>query len=340
MKSSIAFLRLIRLPNLLIVAFTQYLVRWCILWPGLKGIELYLGHYCLSIPAEGLNFVMNDFDFFLLSLCTVMITAAGYIINDYFDVRIDRINKPDLMIIDKGIRRRVAMGAHIVINVLAFLIGLWLSWKYHFFYFGSFIFGISIILLWFYSTTLKRMFLLGNLVVALLTAFVPLIVALFELPLQIRENGHCFFLAHTNLNPLFAIVLIFSAFAFIVTLLREIIKDIEDYEGDKENGCNTLPVALGVTQSKKIVAFLTVFVMALIGAIQAKQFAGGDMNSFWYFMAGLQVPFLILVIRLFTGSEKKHFTMAGGLTKLIMLSGICYLFLYSHLLMLIVHANQ
>jgi 4-hydroxybenzoate polyprenyltransferase len=340
MKSTIAFLRLIRLPNLLIVAFTQYLVRWCILWPGLKGVEIYLGHYCLSLPSDGMHFIMSDFDFFLLSLATVMITAAGYIINDYFDVKIDRINKPDLMVIDKGIRRRVAMGAHIVINAVAFLIGLFLSWKYHFFYFGSFIFGISIILLWFYSTSLKRMFLLGNLVVALLTGFVPLIVALFELPLQIRENGHCFFLANTNLNALFVIVLIFSVFAFIVTLLREIIKDIEDYEGDRENGCNTLPVALGVSRSKKLVALLTLFVMAMIAAIQFRQWQGGDMNSFWYFTLGLQIPFLFLAIRLFTGEEKKHFTMAGGLTKLIMLIGICYLFLYNHQLMQIVHANQ
>ncbi len=340
MKSATAFLRLIRLPNLLIVAFTQYMVRWCILRPGLNGMESLLSQFCLTLPDDGLHFIMSDFDFFLLSLSWVMMAAAGYIINDYFDVKIDRINKPDLMIIDKGIRRRVAMGAHIVINVIAFLIGLWLSWKYNFLFFGSFIYAITIVLLWFYSTNLKRMFLLGNLVVSMLTAFVPLIVALFELPLQIRENGHCFFITHTNLNSLFFIVAIFSLFAFAVTLLREIIKDIEDYEGDKENGCNTLPVALGISLSKKIAASLTFLIMALLAGIQYQQFARGEMNSFWYFTAGLQVPFLVLALRLFTAQKKKDFTVAGGLAKLIMLSGICYLFLYNHFLMQVLHANQ
>jgi 4-hydroxybenzoate polyprenyltransferase len=328
MNSFISFLKLIRLPNLLIVAFTQYMVRYCILYPGLKGTEIMLGQYCMTLPAEGLKFLITDFDFFLLSLSTVLITAAGYIINDYFDVRIDRINKPDQMVIDKGIKRRVAMGAHVVINTIAFIIGSVLSWKYDFFYPGTFIFGICIILLWFYSTNLKRMFLVGNLAVAFLTGMVPLIVALFELKLQTQANGHCLTLAHATFWPLFLVILVFSAFAFVVTLLREIIKDIEDYEGDMENGCTTFAVTLGVNKSQKLVALLTVFVMALLAALEVKQLHGGDVKSFWYFTLGLQLPFLLLVLRLFTATEKKHFTLSGRLTKLIMLSGICYLFLY------------
>jgi 4-hydroxybenzoate polyprenyltransferase len=340
MKQFLAFLKLIRFPNLLIIAFTQYMVRWCILFPGLSGTQQYVEHYCLELRPEGFQFLISDLDFFLLCLSTVMIAAAGYIINDYFDVRIDRINKPDEIVIDKTIKRRVAMGAHVVINVIAFIIGVWLSWKYNFFYFGSFVFGISIILLWFYSTNFKRMFLVGNLAVAFLTGIVPLIVALFELPMQIRENGHCLFLAHTNLNSLFAIVLVFSLFAFIVTLLREIIKDIEDYEGDRENGCTTLAVTLGMERSKQIVALLSLFVMLLLSLIQYKQYLAGDMTSFWYFTLGLQIPFLLLAFALFYARDKKHFTRAGGLTKLIMLSGICYLFLYRHTLLEIIHANQ
>jgi 4-hydroxybenzoate polyprenyltransferase len=340
MKQVIAFFRLIRLPNLLIIAFTQYMVRWCLLYPGLQALEQHVGHYCLELPSEGLHFQISDFDFFMLCLSTVMIAAAGYIINDYFDVKIDRINKPSQIVIDKSIKRRVAMGAHVVINILAFIIGVWLSWKYNFFYFGSFVFGISIILLWFYSTNFKRMFLAGNLTVAFLTGMVPLLVALFELPLQIRANSHCFYLANTNLNMLFVLVLIFSLFAFIVTLLREIIKDIEDVEGDRENGCTTLPVTFGPDRSKQIVAFLALIVMALLTLIQIRQYNAGDTYSFWYFTVFLQLPFALLAWRLFSAQDKKHYTYAGGFTKMIMLSGICYLFLYRHILMQIVHANQ
>jgi 4-hydroxybenzoate polyprenyltransferase len=338
MKSFLAFLKLIRLPNLLIIAFTQYMVRYCIIYPGLKGTELTLGSYCLSLPLEGLQLIMSNLDFFLLSLCTVMIAAAGYIINDYFDVKIDRINKPDHMVIDKGIRRRVAMGAHVVINSIAFIIGCWLSWKYDFFYPGTFIFGISIVLLWFYSTNFKRMFVVGNLTVAFLTGMVPLIVALFELKLQLHANGRCFVLAKTDLKPIFMIVFVFSAFAFLVTLLREIIKDIEDYEGDSELGCTTLAVSFGINRSARLVALLSFVIMIILSLIQMKQFYhddthAADMSSFWYFTFALQLPFLLLIIRLLTATEKKHFTLAGGFTKLIMLSGICYLFLYRKLIL-------
>ena len=98
----LSFLKLIRIQNLLIIAFTQYMVRWCILYPIFKVCK-----YDLQ---------MSNFQFFLLSLSTVMIAAAGYAINDYFDVRIDKVNKPERMIIDKGVKRRVAIGAHTVIN--------------------------------------------------------------------------------------------------------------------------------------------------------------------------------------------------------------------------------
>ncbi|HXC04866.1 MAG TPA: geranylgeranylglycerol-phosphate geranylgeranyltransferase, partial [Bacteroidia bacterium] len=250
--------------------------------------------------------------------------------NDYFDVKIDRINKPDHMVIDKGIKRRVAMGAHVVINSLAFLIGSGLSWKYDFFYPGTFIFGISIVLLWFYSTNFKRMFLIGNLTVAFLTGMIPLLVALFELKLQLHTYSRCFVLAKTNLTPIFMILFVFSGFAFLVTLLREIIKDIEDFEGDSELGCTTLAVTLGVKRSSRLMAGLSLVVMFFLALLQMKHLQLGtpDMRSFWYFLIALQLPFLLLVIRLLTATEKKHFTQAGGLTKLIMLSGICYLFLY------------
>ncbi|MFI5149601.1 MAG: geranylgeranylglycerol-phosphate geranylgeranyltransferase [Bacteroidia bacterium] len=338
MNPFIAFLKLVRFPNLLIIAFTQYMVRYCLIYPLMKGTELTLGSYCLSLPVEGMSLLMNNLDFFLLSLSTVLIAAAGYIINDYFDVKIDRINKPDQMVIDRGIKRRVAMGAHIVLNSLAFLIGIVLSWKYDFVYPGTFIFGISIILLWFYSTNFKRMLLIGNLTVAFLTGMVPVLVALFELKLQLHTYSRCFVLAKTDLIPVFDKIFVFAGFAFLMTLLREIIKDIEDYEGDSELGCTTLAVTLGVNRSAKLVAMLSLIIMFFLGLIQMKHLehtpgTSPDMKSFWYFTLALQLPLLLLVVRLFTAGEKKHFTFAGGLTKVVMLSGICYLFLYRHLVL-------
>ena len=136
----IAFLKLIRIQNLLIIAFTQYVVRWCIVYPIIKVSSTF---YTVQL---------SELQFFLLVLSTVMIAAAGYIINDYFDVRIDKVNKPERMVIDKGVKRRVAIGAHTVINILAvaiaiivsYSIGSWRLALVHFICAGG---------LWFYSTS-------------------------------------------------------------------------------------------------------------------------------------------------------------------------------------------
>jgi 4-hydroxybenzoate polyprenyltransferase len=161
-----AFLKLIRLKNLLIIAFTQCMMRWCLISPALK--------------TKGFDLQLSNFHFFLIVIATVMIAAAGYVINDYFDVRIDKVNKPERLVIGKGVKRRVAMGAHTVINVIAILIALYVShaigvWKL------GLIFFICALGLWFYSTTFKRQLLVGNIVIALFTALVPLIIGIYEL---------------------------------------------------------------------------------------------------------------------------------------------------------------
>src|ERR1019366_9227099 len=127
----IAFLKLIRLPNLLIIAFTQYMIRLCLIEPILK--------------ASGFELQMSDLEFALLVLAVVFVSAGGYIINDYFDVRIDNINKPEQLVIDKGIKRRVAMGAHAVLSCLGVAIGIFLSWKCNILMAGRTLFFFSVI---------------------------------------------------------------------------------------------------------------------------------------------------------------------------------------------------
>ena len=162
----IAFLKLIRLQNLIVIAFTQYMVRWCLIFPVLK--------------LRGLELQLSNLNFFLVVLATVMIAAAGYIINDYFDLRIDKVNKPNRILVGKGVKRRVAMGAHTVINIIAIAISFYVAksiglWKISILYF------ICATGLWFYSTTFKRQFLIGNVVIAIFTGLVPFIVGIFEL---------------------------------------------------------------------------------------------------------------------------------------------------------------
>ena len=311
-----SFLKLIRLPNLLIIAFTQYMVRWCLIYSILK--------------VRGYELQMGEFDFFLLSLSTVMIAASGYIINDYFDVKIDRINKPEKLLIDKHIKRRVAMGAHIVINIIAISIGVLLAYKIGVWKLGI-IYFICAGGLWYYSTSFKRQFLTGNLIIALFTAFIPLIAGVFEILLLYKK-----YLAldpSISFRDIWTWLLGLSAFAFITTLLREIIKDMEDYQGDRLDGCRTIPIVLGVNKSKSIITVIILLIVGTLGYFQAQQLHVGDHKSFTYFLVLLQLPFVFLIYKIIIASEKKDFHFASSLTKLIMLSGISYLFLFCYSLL-------
>lgn len=283
-------------------------------------------HWCIVIASLGKEFVLSDLMFFLLSLSTVMIAAAGYIINDYFDVRIDRVNKPERMVIDKGVKRRVAIGAHTVINILAVCIAFVVSWAV-----GEwklvFIFIIAATGLWLYSTTFKRKFLSGNLAIALFTALVPFIVGLYDL-LCYEPFRSCI----SRYGDVLSLILQLSFFAFITTLLREIIKDIEDMEGDREYGCKTMPIVLGVKNTKWIVIGLSLATMACLAYIQSTMLEDFEFYKwhFYYFLIALQLPFAFLTWKTWKAQTKKEFRFAGNTAKFIMLMGICYLFIYAY----------
>jgi 4-hydroxybenzoate polyprenyltransferase len=256
-----------------------------------------------------------------------MIAAAGYVINDYFDVKIDKVNKPERMVIDKGVKRRVAMGAHTVINILAIMIALYVSWSIGAWKLAA-IHLICTAGLWFYSTTFKRMFFIGNLVIATFTALVPLIVGIYELlpAYKACAAGHLYMDFGSAWKWVFAL----SFFAFITTLLREIIKDIEDYDGDKEYGCKTMPIVIGIPSAKFVVVVLAAITMTILGYFQVMQFGAGHMKPFYYFLFGLQLPFIFLIWRTWTAQTKKEFRLAGNTAKFIMLVGVCYLFIFAY----------
>lgn len=314
----LSFLKLIRVQNLLIIAFTQYVVRWCLIFPILKAQSSYF------------ELQLSELQFFLLVLSTVMIAAAGYIINDYFDVRTDKLNHPERLVIDKGIKRRVAMGAHMVINILAFMVGLYVSYsvgapKLAFAHF------MCISGLWFYSTTFKKQFLLGNLVIAAFTAIVPFVVAVYEslacykayLPIDDKFN----------LNSLWIYCAGICFFTFLISLIREIIKDIEKQEGDREHGYNTIPIAIGVKFSKLIILSIIAVLLLFLTYHQVKQFVTKDYLTIGYFLIALQLPLLYLGFKVIKASAKADFEKAEAITKGIMFAGICYLFVFAYIIL-------
>ena len=296
-----AFVKIIRLPNLLLIALTQYFVRYFLM------IEFYLNEGIYT--KRNIDYTLGNFDFFLLVLSTMLVAAAGYIINDYFDTRIDRINKPQRVVIDRGLKRDKAIYLHWILSGIAVLIGFYLAFKIGYWKFG-FIQLLSVGLLWFYSTTFKKEFFIGNLIIAVLTGLVPLIVGLYE-P-QIYETSH----------SSFNFILGYSFFAFLITIPREIIKDMEDIKGDAALNSRTLPIVIGITASKVVAIIFLISIVVFIGYLQLLQYQSEDMMSFWYFLLALQLPLLFNIGITVTAKTKKDFHLSGLFTKGVMAAGV------------------
>lgn len=275
------FLRLIRVQNLLIVVLTQFMARLFLVGP--RPDEQGMSHLRLLL----------DPSLWLLSLSTVCIAAAGYIINDYFDVKIDLVNKPQRVIIGRYLKRRVAMGVHQILNVIGCLIGIYLSkWVF-------LIDVVAVSLLWFYSAQFKRQPLIGNVIVSLLTALSLIVLAIYY-----RQNTD--------------MLLIYALFSFGISLIREIIKDMQDIRGDARFGCRTLPIVWGLRRTKYVL-------YVLIGAfIISLFFIAGSLHNFrlTVIFLLLLIPVVWLIYRLVLADTRRSFGYLSNLCKLIMLLGI------------------
>lgn len=280
-------MRLVRVQNLLIVVLTQYTARVYLVGPQSAG------PYAANSSRITFWSLLTDTDLFGLSLSTVCIAAAGYIINDYFDIKIDIVNKPERVVIGRYLKRRVAMGAHQFLNVLGCLIGLYMSrWVFV-------LDVVSVSLLWFYSAHFKRQPFIGNLIVSFLTALSLIVLAVYY-----RHNT--------------TLILSYAAFSFCLTLVREIIKDMEDVKGDARFGCRTLPIVWGLRRTKYLLYVLIAsFIMTLFLIADTL----GSARLAWIFMI-LLLPTAWLVYRLVLADTKRDFTYLSNLCKLIMLMGV------------------
>lgn len=306
-------LRLVRFPNLLIIAFTQYAMRYLIMEP--------------LLPSSTFELQFGNFQFALLVFSTMMIAAGGYIINDYFDTQTDLINKPKRVVVGVSIHRRQAMILHAIMNIMGVGIGIYLA-----FYIKlptlSIVFLIATGLLWFYSTNYKRQFLVGNLAVSFLTGLVPLMVILFEIPLLNREYGELMLRSSASFGYLIAWVGAFSFFAFITTFIREVIKDAEDFEGDRAYGMKTLPIVLGSKWTKLTLVVLILGTLAVLVYLLLSYIVFSveplDYISLIYFALLLALPLLALTLQVLLARDKGSYRRASLLIKLVMLAGILY----------------
>jgi 4-hydroxybenzoate polyprenyltransferase len=308
MNLVLAFFKVIRWPNLVFIAITQLLFHFFVVVPSSQG-DIYNFPLRLTTPL-----------FVLLCLSSICIAAAGYIINDYFDINIDEVNKPAKMVVGRTISRRWALVWHLILSVIGLLIGAWVSLKL-----GNWLVGIGnfacILLLWFYSTTYKRQLLIGNIVISALTAWVILVLLVAELPGwwtgELVDETEKFTVARLS-----RIGVLYAAFAFILTLVREVIKDMEDIEGDRKEGCNTMPIIWG-TQASKVFAgvWLVVLIVSLvITQVYVIQF--GWWLSATFVLSLVVLPLIYIFRKLPKAYLSTHFAALSRQVKWVMLLGI------------------
>jgi 4-hydroxybenzoate polyprenyltransferase len=311
------FFKLIRWYNLLIVIVTMVLMRYAIIEPVLGKIGVIL---LKGTGEEGpMVLQFSLLDFILLVTATVLLTAGGYVINDYFDIKTDLINKGKV-IVGTRIPRRQAMMWHNIFNITGVSIGFYISWKSGYFWLGTMFLVVSG-LLYFYSASYKRQFLIGNLVVATLVAMVPLLVVIFEWPALYRYYS-VNAIELPDFNFIFYWVGGFSVFAFLTTLTREIIKDIEDFEGDIAYGRNTIPVVTGILPARIISVSLVIITIALL--YLTWYLFINDIITLIYLSLGILLPLLYVIFSVVRSSNRKQLHAASSVMKVVMLTGILY----------------
>jgi 4-hydroxybenzoate polyprenyltransferase len=306
MSHIIAFLRLIRSLNLLFIIFTQWLFQYALVKPILHQ--------------AGLEPLLNDRLFWLLVLASVCIAAAGYIINDYFDINIDLINKPDRLIVEKVIRRRSAILWHWALSATGVVLSTYIGLQIN----NSLYLGIAnllcVVLLWVYSTMLKKRLLIGNVVIAILTAWVVMI-------LYFIEAGRHLFLYDdsaqlSTFSRVFKFSVLYGGFAFIITLIREVVKDMEDIKGDSQFGCVTLPILYGIRTAK---IFVLTWLVVMIGGIVVLQVYLIPFR-WWiaiaYNFVFVLIPLSVIFLRSFKAHTQPEFRNLSHWIKFVMFTGI------------------
>lgn len=299
-------LNLIRWKNILMIVLAQCLIKFTFFEPF------------------GVNMSLTNIEFLMLVLATICIASAGNIINDIYDVETDFINRPDKLIIGKSISEKTAYNLFISLNVLGVGIGYYVSHAIG----KSELFSIFVIisaLLYVYASFLKQSFLIGNIIVSALVAFSIIIVGIFELiPNLTSSNQDIQF-------TFFKILIDYALLAFIINLLREIAKDIEDFDGDLKTGMHTLPIVIGKDYAIKVLFILSIIPLVLI-IVYINKTLYKHLFAVGYFLVFIIGPLMYNSIKILSAKTKKDFNHISNVFKLIMFFGMLSIVLYKLIL--------
>lgn len=309
------YLKLIRWPNLLIMLITMMMVRHLVIVPRLE----------LAGIAPGTNYL----PFMLYAIASLLIAAGGYIINDMMDIDVDRVNKPDRMIVTKSVSMAMAERLYYGTTIIGCIIGLFIGYLT-----GNWLIGLLLPVaagaMWFYSRRYKRMLLIGNLVVSFATSGILIMIWVIEF-FSLSKQPALFAQAIGVMPEITGFVMAYALFALLSTMLREVIKDIEDMEGDAKGGCRTFPLVFGMLHAKNLSIALLTTLIIMIGFWQYILYIQHYTQAFIFMFLALALA-VALLLRLAFATLTIHFSQASMLAKLLMLAGL------SSLLFVLPHA--
>ena len=268
------------------------------------------------LDLQEIPLALNDWQYFLLVLATVTIAAGGYVINNVFDQETDTINKPQNVVIGKSISENNAYTLYTILNILGVGIGFYLSN-----YIGKPSFsGVFIVIaatLYLYASSLKQTLLIGNLVIATMTSISIIIIGIFDLyPILNAENSVVY-------GIMFKVFLDYALFCFIINFIRELVKDLEDVDGDYNLGMNTLPIVLGISRTSKLVFILSFIpLVLLLWYINTYYIANNLYVGASYTLFFIVAPLLYFTIKMSSAKSKNDFKHLSKVLKLVLLFGI------------------
>lgn len=310
--------RLIRWKNLLMLFLVIWLLQHLVISPILQVNYGVAPEYMISASAM-----------LMLMLLMIFEAAGGYIINDYFDIKIDAINRPDSQIVSKTVTRQQAMLYYQITTGIGVVCGIVAAYLLR-----NFTIGLVVVfvpgLLWFYSSTYKRVFLVGNLIVALTTALVPLLLAMANVS-ALEKFVDPQILYQTSIPAtIYKWMLAFALFAFMLTLIREIIKDMQDQVGDRELECHTIPIVLGNTVAKIVVICLMALTIGLLVLAYVKwipyEIGWGSANM--NYMLCFAVLWLVAIVVFVRSNRSADYGISATMVKILMGWGLVYTLIF------------
>ena len=292
------YLKLVRYQNLLFLAFMQLIVRYGFL----KFQNIFLS--------------LADWQYALLILSTVLIAAAGYVINDIMDQETDKENKLGMLTVGKDISESMAYNIYVGLNLIGVGIGFYLSNVIQKPSFAA-IFIVIAATLYLYATSLKQMLLVGNIIVAMLLSASVLIIGVFDLLPAIYDGNQY------EMRVIFSILIDYAIFAFIINFIREIVKDMEDVNGDYNQGMSTLPIALGIDRTAKVVfGLLAISILLLLFYINTNLMNSNLYIATIYSLILVVGPLCFCLIKMWSAKTKKEFKLISNVLKLVIFFGI------------------